>query len=57
MSLHQDKAESCAWRLWPQAGREAGVVSAARVGTESMQSAEGDLLSPTGPTFKQMSAG
>lgn len=40
---------------WP--AREAGVVSAAPGGTKSVQSAEGDLLGSTGPTFKQMSAG
>lgn len=57
MSVHQDKAESYAQGLWSRAGREAGVASAAHGGTKSVQSTEGDLLGPTGPTFKQMSAG
>lgn len=50
-------SESRAQGLWLLAGQEAGVASAARGGTKSMQSAEGDLLGSTGPTFKQMSAG
>lgn len=57
MSVHQDKAESYAQGLWSRAGREADVASAAHGGTKSVQSTEGDLLGPTGPTFKQMSAG
>lgn len=40
---------------WP--APETGVVSATPGGTKSVQSAEGDLLGSTGPTFKQMSAG
>lgn len=50
-------SESGARGLWLLAGREAGVASAAHGGIKSLQSAEGDLLGSTGPTFKQMSAG